>query len=173
MVDEFTAPELAALRVSLADLPIDPTGLDVYVPHYQMHTICVLADDAVEPDLWLFCAEPGAGARRFARASGEIDLADTSAADRVARWAARKVEIPSSCGVIWHSGFSSCADSSGWILYGTDGEDYADFFVSGDHEQSPLRVVNPDDGRRLPDGSRYVDRLALARWVVTLAGRAT
>lgn len=164
----ITESELLALRVSLALLPIDPTGLDVFVSRGSLHTICVLSDEPAHPDLWLFCAEPMAAPRRFRRDLGEVDLADTSTADRVARWAAKQVEIPSSCGVIWHPGYDHSGDP-GWILYGRGGDDSLEYFV--DLGQEVFADIESDDERVLPDGSRYVDRLALARWVVTLAGR--
>lgn len=108
----------------------------------------------------------------------EVDLAHPDTADRVARWLAGRVGIEVGC----LAGGWRYAGSMHWVLLGGNGAEatpeverrdgaaghgFCAMGWVGALRSTPtvvvaLERVDPHDPRRLPDGSRYVDRLALA-----------
>jgi hypothetical protein len=110
----------------------------------------------------------GAGTRHVVTewwplAGFEVDLADAATRDRVARWLAARVGLEvGSTAPGWETGDIEPVE---WVLVGTR---------IGDHftpDSVPaLAAVDPDDRRRLADGSLYRDALALALVAVHVGG---
>ncbi len=135
----ITTDELALLRVPLSALPgLDPVGL--WVHH------CGVADMCAHAPLPGWVRDPS------------VDLADASTADRVARWRALQC-----------AGIRVGPTAPAWIHlgYGAWGLAWVGGRTTFCRSCCLPEGVDPDDSRRLPDGSRYVDRLALARVAVT------
>lgn len=91
-----------------------------------------------------------------------LDLSDASTADRCARWLAGRVGLEVGCtapGWFFHEAMVA------WLL-GRGRRDTTRLFAQNgpdiDYVVHTLADLDPTDDRRLPDGSRYVDRLALA-----------
>ena len=100
------------------------------------------------------------------------DLQDASTADRVARWLAARVGLEVGCtapGWYYHEGGWYLAGDECWT--GIPSLAAAGNYVAG-LPFSERRLGELADHRRLPDGSRYVDRLALAL-VAVHVGRPT
>ena len=150
--------ELAMLRVPLSSLPgFDPVGLVLH--HHSGWSGFAIGRS---PRGSLVCYSSGVS--QLEPAAAEIDLADSATADRVARWAAAQVELATDCTA---PGWRYLPDSVGWWLAAPDGAGWF-FPVSS----LPLvKVFWADDDRLLPDGSRYVDRLALALVAVYLGSQ--
>lgn len=163
---KFTTEELAALRLPLAGLvDLNVFGMSVQVDGWDDQ---IAKWVSVETDRCSVFMQPAIeGLEKVT-----ITTAATQVADALARWCAEWVGLDPSCGVIWHPGYSHDGEF-GWILYVTDGNDSAEYWFSAEDEDSPLYAINPDpdDDRELPDGSRYVDRLALRTIAVWLAQR--
>lgn len=173
----IAAEELARLRVPLASLrDFDPTGLDLQADGwtYPPHVLENGGDDLLVYDGKWRTSEPW-----WLRREGPdgvawaIDLADASTADRVARWVAGRTGADSTSGLTWSF------DYPGWSLRGARPMGpYAYFAPSVDGLMGAIAVpalANLDgfrsaDDRRLPDGSRFVDRLALALVAVHIGG---
>lgn len=91
---------------------------------------------------------------RHQRDMCEIDLADAATADRIARWVAGRV------------GFEHAATAPNWGTSGSDhpvhGPSRYAYLGDSDHHFDLPDDFDDTDDRRLPDGSMYADRLALA-----------
>lgn len=128
--------ELAQLQVPLASLPgFDPTGL--WVSHAGVTDMCA---NAPLPD-WV--ADP------------TVTLADSATADRVARWIAERTKLQTGATA---PEWKYVTSSAGWWLT---------FDCVGSYHPVGTSVLHSltdsvSDDRRLPDGSRFIDRLALA-----------
>jgi hypothetical protein len=92
----------------------------------------------------------------------DVDLADAATRDRVARWLAARVGLNTSGRCPWWFTLAPVASRPGWgLAYGPHGS-YETFGPGRETEVPALVGLNGADDRRLPDGSRYVDALALA-----------
>jgi hypothetical protein len=165
VVGEAVSPaELAALRIELSALPgFDPVGLDVE------RSCCghVIGDPYAGPPEC--CGDPDEW----------VSFIDASTRDRVARWLAGRVglTVGSTAPGWWHQ-------EAVWVLAvrragGVKGGSSARTFSGsprwaasadgGKRRHVPtLGDLDPSDPRLLPDGSRYVNALALARVAVTV-----
>jgi hypothetical protein len=159
-VSALTAEELGRLRVSLDLLPeFDPVGLHIWDEEYERH---VLVTEAHETILDLHLRQEDAF--RIQRREARLDLADASTRDRVARWLGGR-----------HGLRGGCVAPS-WV------NRTHDFMLGGAvmfrrKRNGHVSIVVPElvatalpDLRDLPDGSRYVDALALALVAVHVGG---
>ncbi|MEQ1494470.1 MAG: hypothetical protein ABL912_01740 [Novosphingobium sp.] len=163
---DLTTDDLARLRVPLSALPrLDFLGLPL-VPVEGARGYAVgemLGFGRV------VIARYGA-ADAVAVSSLSLDLSDSSTADRVARWLAGRLGVE-----VWCTAPSwvCVVESVGWWIFSGEPRSL--------HRPAPLagkyfprgvyaEQADPTDGRRLDDGSRYVDRLAL-RLVAEEVGR--
>lgn len=161
VAESLTPEELKRLRIPVSKLPgMDYRGLDIYNPKTGETAI---AQRVVEPRI----------------GNAEVDLADSSTADRVVRWLATQVGLEAGCsapiwsrfgvrGRRWRLGVPNEAYATDW--YAGLLNEYAFSFAVPDGDYPPRvnrKVIPPEyeidplDVRRLPDGSYYVDRLAL------------
>lgn len=152
----LTPSDLARLRVRLDELPgFDPVGLFVYGERGDDHMV-VFADD---DDLLVHDCGSEDLAWWWSKSEGpRLDLADASTADRVARWVAERHrtlsgEPPPGC-----TAPSWFYEGGRWVL-STGGWSW---LVPRDLVTEPTELQVQLDRRRLRDGSRWVDRAALA-----------
>lgn len=157
------------LRVPLSALPgFDPVGLRCSTASSgDGHWLCVA-------DGWLTDANPRVSRNETTRVydgpmSGVVlDLSDSATRDRVARWVAARVGLEVGCtapgwGWVDNDPTNAMRDvlARGWVLGSA-------FFVWGGCGTSDL---DPTDDTCLPDGSRVVDAVALARVAVYLGAQ--
>lgn len=179
MGEILTPDELAALHVPLGELPgFDPVGLRLYGSN---PTIGGTADNGIcaggdfrpnDPDeegpvddvlVGFDMSVPTWMKRKLLH----VNLADRATACRVAAWAAQRLHLELGCTAPqWACGWSHDGEQ-GWTLWGSG----AEYWISWEDEESPLHDLDPFDDRKLPDGAQYVDRLALARFVVHVGSR--
>lgn len=165
---ELTGEEMGRLRVALAELPRLAVWLQMV---WHGEWMCSIAADGIAPDDGTVAVRmPGGGVQAVSAAELFVDLADARTADAVARWVAGRVGLQVGCTAPrWvHTGFGV------WVL--SDGVGAPARFSATRRPDSPaaregrnysfpsLHAVDSDcnDARRLPDGSRWVDRAALA-----------
>lgn len=151
-MSDITAEELARLRISLSALPgFDPIGLWLYRTFAAMADIRRVCDGHTSQ-------------------GDAVSAADSSTADRLARWLAARVGLEVGCTAPrWFLG------EGAWAVL-TDDHGFARRWRGNDINALgglvPAMVdLSPRDPRRLPDGSRYVDRLALALVAVHVGGQ--
>lgn len=151
-----TTEEMERLRVRLADLPgFDPLGLLAY----HNGALHILYDASAVPVDAARLSKPG-----FQQVYVSTIHARTR--DALARWCAVQVQAKSTPLDVTRARLQSTAPtwerhpaSWGWRLR---------FFLtevsltSNDAEWTWVSDLKPDDDRRLPDGSRWVDAAALA-----------
>jgi hypothetical protein len=174
----LTSEELARLRVSLAKLPgLNAAGLFCW--DRGESGCCVLEVD----NHWVRFA--GDDLPNVSTGSVDLDLSDSATADRVARWCAGRVGLEVGCTAPGWRSYSARADPplAIWLL-GEPGD--ARVFANQPRRDPPLtgwaysRAVenvvptladlDPTDARLLPDGARWIDRLALALVATHLGG---
>jgi len=157
------------LRIPLTALPgLDATGLSAWAADERW----LVAGDGGHKGVDLI----GWGLSDVApmpRAIVALDLADASTRDRVARWAARRVglEVGSTAPAWFHCGYSVWALAAHLVsrrFSPTRLPESAPQVVGVNHQLPSLWSVDPTDDTRLPDGSRLVDAVALARVAVHL-----
>lgn len=160
----ISTEEFARLRVPLASLPgFDPVGLRINAGSYGKG-LCTGASPIIAA--WRFLCDDGSAGGADGGAL-RVDLADASTADRVARWVAGRVDFEVGCTAPdWHHG-TDHDGNGGWLLFWFDDGDSAEYYFG----YPELEGLDWEDPRRLPDGSRYVDRLALALVAVHLGGQ--
>jgi hypothetical protein len=181
------------VRLRLADLSgFDPVGLWVankdepegFLVLFQDETTVLVHSGGSEdyPWWWTKAEEDGP----------TITMLHASTRDRVARWVAGRVgKDVGPSGPCWGA-VANSYEGGGWALLGKLGHGLSIFM---DPDRLPLAALpplvptgesvwngvpalaalNPNDGRRLPDGSRWVDAAALAavaRHVADLRERA-
>jgi hypothetical protein len=177
----LTLEELARLRVPLDKLPgLDAVGLTAYAMDLQW---IVIGDGGCEGlDILAWTLDEQVPVPREVMA---ISLADSATADRVARWCAGRVGLEVGCTAPGWRSYSARADPplAIWLL-GEPGD--ARVFANQPRRDPPLtgwaysRAVenvvpaladlDPTDARLLPDGARWIDRLALALVATHLGG---
>jgi hypothetical protein len=180
----LTSEELARLRVPLDRLPgFDPVGLRVIgedglpagLVTLSTGVHVFLADDVNED-----------GSNLHYPADFDANLSDSATADRVARWCAGRVGLEVGCTAPGWRSYSARADPPLAIwLFGELGLGVR-VFANQPRRDPPLtgwaysRAVenvvpaladlDPTDARLLPDGARWIDRLALALVATHLGG---
>lgn len=169
------AEEMGRLRVPLASLAgFDPVGLVVdgavivsRAEEQDNDEAGWAAEFATLPPPSLLAIATVEGVRFRVAAEVSVTLADASTADRVARWVAGRVGLEVGCTAPgWREGRQGGLGLPGWLLDTGDG---SKFFT---YDSLPVvRAFWMDDDRLLPDGSRYVDRLALALVAVHVGGQ--
>jgi hypothetical protein len=172
-VSGLTPDDLARLRIPLAQLPgLDSTGLHLWAG--ERHVTCVY--DTVTPYyhtdehaiVLIVGGDEDTRVEQAPRDEGwAIDLREGAAADRVARWLAARLDTEVGCTApTWACG-SSHDGEQGWTLWGCG----AEYWFSCEDEGSVLHGLDPFDDRTLPDGSQWIDRLALALVAQHVGGR--
>jgi len=149
-----TRDVLDSLRIPLSALPgFDAVGLRMWLPDTRASVICL---EDYGDDRWT------------------VTLADASTADRVARWVADRVGMEiGATAPSWQSPPRESEDVVVWTLLGSTADPHhRRFWLQGFGVARVPALAGLDytDDRRLPDGSRYVDRLALARVAVHVGG---
>lgn len=166
-------PDIVELRVPLPSLPgLDPVGLVVWhaVDQTFESGLC-FENESRTAGRWLALnirVRGGKGTSYFRAENGIVDLADAATRDRVARWVADRVE------------FEVGSTAPGWGFVDTDwGFDMRGWLMGWRRQGEPvwwpadgfLAGADPNDDRLLPDGSKFVDALALARVAVHVGSR--
>jgi hypothetical protein len=166
----LTTEESGRLRVPLAALDgFDPVGLRCGEDLDHEAGVCTHTTEAGE-HVWLVYSDDDTW-DWLPRGVVFVDLADPATADRVARWLAARVGLEVGCTAPrWnHSGrrgtWAITGDADAALFHGSEPPRN----WRGRTRWKPAEIVvpalaalDPSDDRRLPDGSRYVDRLALA-----------
>lgn len=173
----ITAEELGRLRIPLALLPgFDPIGALVRVAGCRG---LVVGRDTARPETrwgeWLIHPldewkdlplDCGTLVRSCRGSEAQIDLAESSTADRLSRWMALRLGMRADWGDCtaprWYA--AGMTPSTPWwvIQWGRESRIFASAAYHG-ARVIPVPDLHFDagDARRLPDGSRFADRLAL------------
>ena len=159
----------ADLRVALSDLPgFDPVGLRVLDPNGELGSYVATYADEVHV---MLDGRANATGGLVLDEDVDLDLSDAATRDRLARWLAARVGLEVGCTAprwFWHVAMRC------WVLGHGRLESSRSFSFDGrvtDHEVPPLSDLDgADDDTRLPDGSRLVDAVALARVAVHVGG---
>ncbi len=171
---DLTPDDLAHLRVPLSALPgLDPVGLRLRAGEGAMMAYDPAIYVALSGGVMVFDWSHDGTPDLAMLAHAFVCLDHPEGADRVARWLAARVRLEVGCTAPLWSVCSLGWASIGWALTQRDAEGetvcrtFASRYHGGDIDAlAPISdataLASESGSRRLPDGSRYVDRLALA-----------
>lgn len=163
----------ADLRVRLNQLPgFDPVGLRLYRWSDGLYLGVVIETPAEMSGY----ATAHAGRIELGWLGGcAVDLSGASTRDRVARWLAWRLGIPIGC-----TAPEWATDIEGWSMFAGESPERAGMACwdldgrgagAAGGKVEGLAGLDPTADTRLPDGSRLVDAVALARVAVHVGGQ--
>ena len=162
------------MRIPLAALPgFDPVGLFVRGLINDDGRYLVSGVSPCDPVAILVDGRESRGYRTVSFELVDLDVADSSTADRLARWLAARVGLEVGCTAPGWKG-----QDDGWVLTTFGKGVFFGAMPSNSRPAGHISIVPglagidvPGGYRRLPDGSLFRDRLALAVVAVHVGSR--
>lgn len=172
---DLTPDDIAALRVRLSDIGFDPVGLYAYRIGDEEDDRYLLDDDSVIELTRVYRSGSGPW---MAEDELFVSTSDARTRDALARWVAGRVGLsPSATAPSWHPDnyeapswrLSAWYTEAAWFR-APYSANFRGMPILGEYIVPALAALDARDARRLPDGSRLVDALALAAVAVHVGG---